>query len=160
MDGVTKTRAGWLRGREVVEVTYDPATLPFEELLGQGLRAGVVNQVFTRTDAQQAHAKLRVAGSAVRTDEAIRLDEQPKYHLSGTLWRHLPLTDLQSARLNAMVWKQAPAAECEALLTPAQLALWKRIQAHPKAGWPMAIDVDYEDALAAAQAVAVPPARK
>jgi hypothetical protein len=150
---VTKTRAGWLQGREVVEVAYDPAQLPFPELLSLGLRAGVVNQVFTRTDAQQAHAKLRVAGSAVRTNEAIRLDEQPKYHLSGTLWRHLPLTEVQSARLNAMVWKQAPAAECEALLTPEQRALWTRIQAHPKAGWPKAIDVDYAQALAAAEQV-------
>lgn len=138
----------------MVEVTYDPAQLPFPDLLSKGLRAGVVNQVFTRTDAQQAHAKLRVSGAAVRTDTPIRLDEQPKYHLAGTLWRHLPLTELQSARLNALVWKQAPAAECEALLNAEQQALWKQIQAHPKAGWPKAIDVDYDTALAAAKQVA------
>jgi hypothetical protein len=119
--------------------------------LSKGLRAGVASRVFTRTDAQHAHAKLRVTGAAIRSDAAIRLDKQPKYHLAATPWRHLPLREQQSARINGLLYKQAPSADLEALLDEHQRALWKQIQSEPKRAWPNAVDVPFDQAWQAAQ---------
>ena len=148
---MTKTRAGWLANQEVVEVTFDPSVISYEELLSKGLRAGVVSFVFTRTDAQQAHAKRRVTGSAKYSSTPIRLDKQPKYHLAQTRWRHMPLREEQSARINGLIYKQKPAAELEALLDAPQRELWKLINQEKSRPWPVAVDVPFDDAWAAAQ---------
>ena len=46
MDGVVATRPGFLEGREVVEVTYDPTELRLEELITTALAHHYADHVF------------------------------------------------------------------------------------------------------------------
>ncbi|MEQ9323688.1 MAG: VPGUxxT family thioredoxin-like (seleno)protein, type 2, partial [Polyangiaceae bacterium] len=81
--GVVATRAGWLGGREVVEVEFDPSALTEAELREMGQARGCGDFV----------AKAGVARPASDSDR--------KYHLGRTRWRYVPLTPWQASRVNA-----------------------------------------------------------
>ena len=49
LDGIQATRAGFLEGREVVEVTFDPDVIGYEELLQRARDGGCSDAVFTHT---------------------------------------------------------------------------------------------------------------
>jgi hypothetical protein len=137
LDGVIATRPGWLEKLEVVEVEYDPARLPFPRLVALAESRDCALRVFARTDAQQAAAQRLVGTRATRSDAAIRVDDD-KYYASRTALRHLPMTALQAARVNARVGKKEAVRD---LLSPRQRALLARIEAAPQEDWPVAIGV-------------------
>jgi hypothetical protein len=152
LPGVVSTRPGFVAGMEVVEVEFNPRALPYDKLLDQAMQAGCATRAFTRDDRQQAAAARRLGGSAVRSKEAIRPDREPKYYLSKTPLRHLPMTPVQAARVNAALGRNGQA---EGFLSPRQLELLGKISRHPKGRWPDAIGVtDLPAAWRAAQDVA------
>ena len=55
--GVRETRAGWLDGREVVEVTYDPKLLPFQDILAAGRAESCADRVWVADAKQEAQAQ-------------------------------------------------------------------------------------------------------
>ena len=42
-----------------------------------------------------------LGGGAIRSDEAARPDEAPKYYLVQTTYRNVPITELQAMQVNA-----------------------------------------------------------
>ncbi|MCH7814563.1 MAG: thioredoxin family protein [Planctomycetes bacterium] len=141
--GVIKTRPGFLNDLEVVEAEFDPAVIDYAALLKLADRKNCAAQVFTRSAGQQRTAEELVGPRAVRDDQAIRVDQTPKYYLAQTPLRHLPLTELQATRVNAALQPGGPApTEADAFrrfLSPRQLALLEKIERHPHADWPVAI---------------------
>lgn len=136
LDGVLTTTAGFLDSMEVVEVRYDPAKLPYERLLEQARKMQCASRVFARTDAQTRVAT--TAGADVkRTDDAIRPDKEPKYYLSRTPWRAVPMTPTQACRVNAAI---GAGASPEEYLSPRQIELGALAAKHPKANWANAIN--------------------
>ncbi len=130
--GVVHTRPGFLNQLEIVEVRFDPHTIAFADLFDKARHSKCADTVFTRTEDQHAIASSALAERAVRSTEAIKLDKQPKYYLAQTPYRHLPMTELQTARVNAALhFKTDP----DINLSPRQLVLLETIQAHPSAGW-------------------------
>lgn len=81
--GVLKTRAGWLGGREVVEVDFD----------AQVLTEAKLRQLATNRGCGELVANAKHARDAGDSDQ--------KYHLKRSKLRYLPLTPLQAARVNA-----------------------------------------------------------
>ncbi len=116
------TRSGWIGGEEVVEVGFDPQVIPFDALC----------EFAERRDCARAF------------DAAIR-PEDPKYYLSRTPLRFLPMTELQAMRINARIEADGLAKAC-AVLTASQRALLAEIVARPDAGWPSAIGVEIREA--------------
>lgn len=135
MDGVVATQPGFLDGREVVEVTYDPGTIGFEQLLQQAARQGCASKVYTRTPQQQVVAAKVKGATALPSSAPIRPDRQPKYYLGHSSLRYVPMTPLQAARVNAAL---GSGSDPVAFLSPRQLELWEAVRDHPRAGWPEA----------------------
>lgn len=104
IDGVLATRAGFIEGREVVEVMFDAARLPAERLVALARERGVASEIW--------------ASGKVAFREAPASDQ--KRHLSGTRWSKPGLlTPLAAARVNAAL---ADGANPLSYLSPRQAA--------------------------------------
>ena len=146
IDGVISTKPGWIQKFEVVEVEFDPKVVSFASLLAKARACNCASRVFTRSDAQQALAKAAIGGRSIRSDERVRIVDN-KYYASRSALRALPMTSLQSARVNAVVCAKG---DVKTLLSPAQCALWARIKADSK-GWPVALGKPFRAAWDVAQ---------
>lgn len=132
LTGVVETRIGTMKGREVVEVTFDPRRISFETLVKKAMEMKCADDVFTRTDAQQTVAAKLARDNAVRTDEEMKPEKEQKHHLFATPYRFLPMTLIQATRVNAaLANNQDPAPH----LSPRQLELLAKIKAKPNARW-------------------------
>jgi hypothetical protein len=139
LPGVVSTEPGFLDRREVVEVSFDPSQLSYEALLKLAERQKCATRVYTRNDSQQATADRMVGDLAIRTDDEIRPDKEPKYYLSQSELRYVPMTSSQASKVNAVLGgKGNPAI----YLAHNQQELWTRIKQNPDAGWPVALGQD------------------
>lgn len=151
LDGVVGTMPGFVDGLEVVEVEFDPKRVPFEKLLRKAQDHKCAGKVFARSDDQLRGARKVLKENAVRSDETMRPDKEPKYYLLQTPYRHVPMTSLQACRVNAALGqKQDPGV----YLSPRQLALLDVVMAKPNAGWPNAIGAQFAAAWTRAAAIA------
>lgn len=137
------TLPGFLDGREVVDVTFDPKVLSYDDLVLKAARADCVRPIFTRNE-EQKRALLKFGGlendaRAEHNEDEIRSDKEPKYYLSRTNLRFVPMTPLQAARVNATIG----AGDRTEYLSPGQIELLRRIETDPDAGWKCMIGVDF-----------------
>lgn len=139
MPGVVLTEPGFLDGQEVVEVTFDPSKLSYEALLKLAQKQQCATTVYTRSDAQQSTAGNILGDSAVRTDDTIRPDSQPKYYLAQSELRFVPMTSAQASKVNAAIGGKGNPAF---FLAQNQRQLWTLVKRHPDAGWPVALGND------------------
>lgn len=137
--GVIATMPGFVQKKEVVEVQFDPATISYASLLKKAKALDCASEVFTRNEAQHTEARRLLGDRAIRTDDAVRPDKQPKYYLSNTPYRHVPMTQLQAARVNAALPKEE---DPNRFLSPRQIKLLGIIRAHPSSTWPVAVGAD------------------
>jgi len=121
LDGVLATSAGILEGHEVVDVTFDPVTLPYERLITEADRRDLASKVYARSDGQWQAARKIVGSRAARSDEASRPagDDDQKRHLRLSPLRTLDLTPMQAARVNAAL---AAGESSDRWLSPRQKA--------------------------------------
>lgn len=126
LDGVAATRAGWIDGREVVEVLYQPKRIALTALLDEADALECLDRVYLTGEEQLEAARGRV-GDRARLHEDRAADAKPsdrKYHLRQSHLRHVPLTPLQATRINAdLAHERAP----EMRMTPRQRQLAVRI---------------------------------
>ena len=105
IDGVYKTRSGWRDNLEVVEVTFAPEIVEFKSLVTKAKSLKCASAIFAHTDKQQKVAEELVGKNTVKKAKGPMRDAKPsdqKYYLTKTLYRHLPLTDLQTTKMNAL----------------------------------------------------------
>lgn len=128
LDGVISTAPGFMKGREVVTLTYNPNQISYEDLIQQK----IVSHVYTHS-AEQAQAANKLLGDqSVSSTGAFRLDREPKYYMSKTPYRFVPMTELQAARVNAAIGAgQSP----NQYLSSRQNQLLKTIQQEPNKKW-------------------------
>jgi len=102
LDGVLSTRPGMLRDQEVVEVVFDPARLPFADLVKKASGLDCADTVFARNEKDEAAARSGGAKKIVRTDAQPREVKAGDHHyyLGQSPLRFLPLTRLQVLRVN------------------------------------------------------------
>lgn len=147
--GVVATQPGFMDGREVVQVTFDPAVVSYEKLIRTGKKASCADGVFYHNAAQKSVAEKVLGGGVIAAKSNFKTDKEPKYYLSKTHYRFVPMTPLQAARANALAGKgQNP----QAVLSPRQVDLAKLIQQHPQKPWKSRIGEDIITAWAATEA--------
>jgi hypothetical protein len=106
--GVTRTRAGFLAAREVVEVEFDPGAMSSGDLAARA--------------ASELGAD-RVREGSGRAEDAPLSDR--KYYLRRSPLRHVPMTATQAARVNAAL---AAGADAGAFLSPRQRDFAREIE--------------------------------
>lgn len=103
IEGVVRTEAGWLEGREVTRVTYDPNVISFASLVKQAQRHECGNKVYASTDAEIATAKEIGRVTVGRPGSGFRPADSSdqKKQLQGTAFANLPLSPMQATKVNA-----------------------------------------------------------
>ena len=140
LDGVVETQAGFMNGREVVKVKFDPEKIEYQDLLKNANQASCASHVYTN-DKTQAKASENVIGKGAASQTGkFRQDREPKYYLGKTVYRFIPMTQLQAVKVNSLIGqRQLP----DDLLSPRQLTLLKNIQANPNGQWKDRINEDF-----------------
>ena len=142
LDGVIETQPGFMNNREVVEVEFDPNKISYKALLKKANKSGCASHVFADDDKQLKASKSIIGKSGSSEKGEFRLDREPKYYLSKTVYQYVPMTQLQAARANSLIGNGALPNE---VLSPRQVALVKTIQSK-KVKLKSAINVDIQDA--------------
>lgn len=109
--GVIETEPGFQDGREVVKVQFDPSKVSRADLENRTGPKGI---------------------SACTRNEGFRSDRTPKYYLSNTEYRFLPMSATQACRANSLIGENK---NPDVLFSPRQLALLQRIKAQPDKKW-------------------------
>lgn len=152
LDGVMATLPGFVQGREVVDVWFDNDRISYAKLLSEARKLKCANAVFTHSEGQQAASKSLPGLEVIRTDDNTRIDKEPKYFMSKSPYRFVPMTETQASRVNGAL---RAGKNPDAFLSPSQLALLAIVKANPEADWPDAIrNDDLIKAFAAAERVA------
>lgn len=143
VNGVLETQPGFMNGSEVVEVKYNPVIISYEELVQEANQASCASHVFTDNSQETKMAEKIVGKNAASKKSRFRLDREPKYYLSKSIYRYIPMTQYQATKVNVKIGnRQSP----DEYLSPRQLELLSYIQKHPKKKWKNMINVDLTDA--------------
>jgi hypothetical protein len=111
MPGVIETEPGYQDGKEVVRVQFNPFVVKKSAL-----------EALTKPKGIAACAK----------NEGFRNDQEPKYYLTHTNYRFIPMTSLQACRVNSLIGNNLSPDD---LLSPRQLAILKNVEGNPKKPW-------------------------
>lgn len=128
--GVSNTKSAWVGNLEVVEVDYDPAKVDYQKLLETAQGFDCASKVFTHDATQMRVAKAAVGDDAVSAPESSRTAKisDQKFYLRNTPGvRSLPLTTVQSTKINAALMKKG---DFQHLLSPRQIKLLAQIEAY------------------------------
>lgn len=118
LDGVVATKAGFMNGSEVVKVRYDAGRVSEEDLLRYASKQNCADAVYTDDQREVKAAKSVKVASAAKGK--FRPDREPKYYLSKTDLRFVPMTDLQALKINrALAQRQT----VESLMSSRQLEI-------------------------------------
>lgn len=117
IEGVVTTEAGFMGGREVTLVRYDPQVVSLPQLIAAAEKVECANAVHVpAADVPQAKASRLNAGTISDYRSAPASDQ--KKQLSGTALAKLPLSAPQATKVNA--WLRVDQAKALAYLTPSQ----------------------------------------
>jgi rhodanese-related sulfurtransferase len=119
IDGVVTTEAGFMGGREVTLVRYDPAVISLPKLIAAAEKVECANAVHVPAgDLAEAKASRLKVGTASGYRAAPAADQ--KKQIGGTAVEKLRLGGAQATKVNA--WIRADAAQALSFLSPAQKA--------------------------------------
>lgn len=139
IEGVVATEPGFMHGREIVQVTYNPKTVKYEDLLSQAKQSSCADQAFVHDEQQALQAKQVLGSQKVRNKANFRLDKDRKYYLSKTHYRAVPMTPLQAVHANRLI---ANGKSPDAILSDQQVAFAKKIARQAKSEWINRIGAD------------------
>ncbi len=144
LEGVVETQPGFMGGREVVQVEYDPCVTDYETILSQAKKSSCASHVYANNTEQQQLSEKIVGAQSTTKNSKFRLDKEPKYYLSKTAYQYVPMTQLQAVKVNSRIGEgQSP----NEYLSERQLALLDYIRKHPnEKKWMPAINVHIEEA--------------
>ncbi len=112
IDGVVSTQPGFKDGYEVVKVKYNPDVISYDKL-------------------KSLAEKQKCAIKSFNNDK-IRNDHQPKYYLSHTDLKYVPMTEIQACRINSAI---AKGNDYKIYLSPKQIKLLDYINKNPDKSW-------------------------
>ena len=119
IDGVVLTEAGFMAGREVTLVRYDPEIISLPQLIVAAEKVRCADALFVpEADLANARASRIKVGSFTSYTRA-PADDQKK-QISGTAAGKLPLSAAQATKVNA--WIRTDASRALTFLSPSQQA--------------------------------------
>ncbi len=137
--GVLSTRPGFKNGSEVVQVVFDPSVINYEQLVKTAKESRCAERVYAHDDRQNRIAQAMFDGTTFRTDPDVRPDSEPKYYMSHTPWKYVPLTPLQSARINSAI---RDGQDPHIWVSPRQWSAYQYVASHPDETWNDVIQSD------------------
>lgn len=139
IDGIVKTQAGFMGGREVVKVDFAPDVIAYEDLLKKARTKSCASHVFSNDLHQQLSAEKILGSQYVSEKSSYKKDKETKYYLYKSSFKYLPMTKIQAIKANSLIGKgESP----NSVFSSRQLILLKYIQDHPNLKWESAIDMD------------------
>lgn len=140
LDGVIKTRAGYIEGREAVEVEFDNRVISFKRLLKQARNARCADRIYPSNPDQEKTVNTFSIPSGKEDPGQFRQDiGNTKYYLSHTSYKYIPMTELQQIYVNRVLSKRQ---DPNGILSPRQKQILKYIKSHPKNKWKNQIGLD------------------
>ena len=124
LHGVGETEAGYMEGKEVVRVRYNPDQISLSELINAGNKTSCAQGVYL-TDTEQGLGLENMAQNRMNQATDFRADKEAKYYLSKSLYRFIPMTPSQAARANSLIGKNK---NIDHLLSGRQLQLLNYIK--------------------------------
>lgn len=121
IDGVLSTEAGFMHGREVVKVTYNSDKTNLNQIAKKAERVSCADQVFANQKGKEV-------------DKGVgkyRQDREVKYYLSKSSYRSIPMTPLQSAKVNSAIGQGQNALQ---YLSPRQIELMNHVSNENRIG--------------------------
>ncbi len=132
LTGVQATRSAWVGNKEIVEVAFDPSLLDYQTLLDQARSMECASTVFTHDDQQHKSAAQKVGDQVVDARQGLETraakPSDQKYYLRHSLYRHLPLTEMQAVKINAHLFGKPDHEAVRRYLSPRQLKLLAAIE--------------------------------
>jgi hypothetical protein len=117
IEGVITTEAGFMNGREITQVRYDPAVIRLPELIAEAAKVECAQAVHVpAADLNAARSSRLVIGTISGYRTAPAADQ--KKQIQGTAVALLPLTAEQATKLNA--WCRTDPAKAKRFLSPSQ----------------------------------------
>ena len=137
--GVTNTTAGFMGGKEVVKVEYDPTIISFDQLIKTAKKSGNADHVFTSKEHEKSIVTKIIGTNKTSKLSRFRIDKEPRYYLSKTVYQYLPMTAMQATKVNSLL---AHGQSPNHLLSPKQLMILKRLKNEGVNNYRSAINVD------------------
>jgi hypothetical protein len=120
LDGVVRTRPGFMAGTEVVRVTWDERFTSYEALLEAAQASGAASQVYVDSKARLETARSVFGDSTVFTDDDFQIAaDDRKYYLQHSRWSTVEMTELQRTKVNSALKGEASPTD---YLSPPQRA--------------------------------------
>ena len=117
IDGVITTEAGFMAGREVTTVRYDPAIISLPQLITAAEKVRCANAIWVPTADLEMAKSSRLSIGTISGYQAAPASDQKK-QLSGTAAEKLTLSAAQAAKVNA--WIRSDAQKALSFLAPSQ----------------------------------------
>jgi len=139
IDGILSTNPGFMGGYEVVEVEYNPEIVSYEQLVKIAKINGVAKHLFAYDKDQKEIASKVLDNSFVSDIKSFKPDSEPKYYLSKTVYKYIPMTSLQASKVNSAIGNgKSP----DHLLSEKQLQLLSYIKDNSSLDWTSCIGAD------------------
>ncbi|MEM6724586.1 MAG: VPGUxxT family thioredoxin-like (seleno)protein, type 2 [Bacteroidota bacterium] len=129
LEGVIETAPGFMNGREVVQLTYDQGKTNYDQLVQSAKQVGAIDGAFYVNKSQESMAKNHFSGSSTKPTKEFVLDGAPKYYLSKTKLKYLPMLPLQRIEVNRAIYERRGYQQ---YLSPGQLARLDQIEQSSK----------------------------
>ncbi|MEM9824553.1 MAG: VPGUxxT family thioredoxin-like (seleno)protein, type 2 [Bacteroidota bacterium] len=138
INGVLSSKPGFMNGGEVVSVEYNPDVISYEELTKIATKKSCYDRILVHSDEQKAIAQKW--SKSVKKAGKFRLDKDPQYYLSKSVYRFLPLLPIQASQINSKLARRETVGD---LLSPSQRNMLKSIQKSPNKDWKVRYDNKY-----------------
>ncbi|MCB1212174.1 MAG: peptide-methionine (S)-S-oxide reductase, partial [Verrucomicrobiales bacterium] len=122
IEGVITTEAGFMGGREVTRVRYDPAVISLPQLIATAEKVECANAVFVPEEEVATAKATRLQVGAISGYRSALASDQKK-QVQGSSFQALPLSAAQATKINA--WARKDLAKALSFLTPSQRATFK-----------------------------------
>ena len=132
IDGVISTKPGFMGGREVVSVEYNKDIISYEELVSTARKKSVSKTVFVKNSSERDTASEILGSRSVLDAGAFRSDSEPKYYMSRTVYRYVPMMQLQASLVNSAIGNRTSP---DKYLSPRQLEILSVVRKHPDLNW-------------------------
>lgn len=117
--GIIATKAGFMNGSEVVDITYNPHETTLNDIIKIGKNNHTADKLFL-DDPSSVKTNIPVFKNG-----NFRLDPETKYYLYQTNYKYLPMTEMQSMRANSLLAEGKP---CDPVLSPRQIKYYQEIK--------------------------------
>ena len=119
MDGVLSTEPGYMNGHEVVKIEYNPYVTSLNKIIPAANKVNCADEVYV-------DEKVNV-NVPVKSTSSYRKDRDDKYYLSRTPYKIIPMTYLQSAKVNSAIGsRKSP----DRYLSPRQIELFNYLKSN------------------------------